>query len=257
MAQGMTCRNLKRNQENRFVVYSPVLSTRKYRCRLLSFHILLSSVKNTDWKFLRLGCCMAGILCGSFWNVSNPFAFKKRCHGTWLLGHSNQRGFLLLFVCLFLVFPRLCSWITVRFSTCPYLQRWSCWGHEIPGFPGIVWAVRAAFPPGCWVGVRTRFSTYRRVGPLAGWLIFAVGSGFPPTTGQAGCHGRVWAEEDVRVEQETGDVETDRLLPVRWTPGQKGTWPMFSTFLMPEASLLLNGQAAASSTTFLMLGKAA
>lgn len=99
MAQGMTCRNLKRSQENRFVVYSPVLSTRKYRCHLLSFHILLSSVKNTDWKFLCLGCCMAGILCGSFWNISNPFAFKKRCHGTWLLGHSNQRGFFV--VCLF------------------------------------------------------------------------------------------------------------------------------------------------------------
>lgn len=54
---------------------------------IFSFHILLSSVKNTDWKLPYLDFNILSVLCGSFGNIDNPFPFKKNCHGTQPLGH--------------------------------------------------------------------------------------------------------------------------------------------------------------------------
>ena len=63
---------------------------------------------------------------------------------------------------------------------------------------------------------------------------------FHPTQGRQGAIGESEQKGNVHVEQETRDVETDHLLPVRWTLGQKETWQTFSTFLRPEVSLHLN-----------------
>lgn len=63
---------------------------------------------------------------------------------------------------------------------------------------------------------------------------------FHPPQGRQGATGESEQERNVHLEQETRNVETDHLLPIRWTLGQKETWRTFSTFLMPELSLHLN-----------------